>query len=411
MADADAYEIFQEGVEAWNNWRRKHPRLKPDLSGLFLPWGLQDSTAGEKLLLERVFLNIPRINLRNTDLSGLDLRYANLTGADLRQSILYRTSMDFAQMSYADLRGAKITQVRFQSANLSYANLKGVDLRKANLSATNFWNANLSKANLRNGILSAGTLLIGTNLQDADLSHAYLGEADLSGADMRRAILKGSTLDRAIMVETNLEKADLSNCSVFGSSVWRVNLSKAKQQDITITPRGDPVITVDSLDVAQFIYLLLHNEKIRDVIETIGKKAVLLLGRFTPKRKSILNGLRGELRNRGYLPILFDFGPAAGKDRTQTVATLARLARFIIADVTSVRSVPHELAFVVPTTKVPVQPILLSGRKTYALLDDLRSWHWVLETYLYTSLEGLVAGLGERVIGPAEAKARELEAR
>jgi hypothetical protein len=31
------------------------------------------------------------------------------------------------------------------------------------------------------------------------------------------------------------------------------------------------------LEVAQFIYLLLHNEKIREVIDTIGKKGVLIL--------------------------------------------------------------------------------------------------------------------------------------
>jgi hypothetical protein len=35
---------------------------------------------------------------------------------------------------------------------------------------------------------------------------------------------------------------------------------------------GEPAITVDSLEVAQFFYLLLNNTKIRDVIETIGKK-------------------------------------------------------------------------------------------------------------------------------------------
>ena len=43
-----------------------------------------------------------------------------------------------------------------------------------------------------------------------------------------------------------------------------------------ITYENEPAITVDNIEVAQFIYLLLHNEKIRDVIDTIGKKGVLL---------------------------------------------------------------------------------------------------------------------------------------
>ena len=46
---------------------------------------------------------------------------------------------------------------------------------------------------------------------------------------------------------------------------------------MVVTSYGEPEITVDSIEVAQFVYLLLHNEKIRDVIDTIGKKGVLLL--------------------------------------------------------------------------------------------------------------------------------------
>jgi hypothetical protein len=51
----------------------------------------------------------------------------------------------------------------------------------------------------------------------------------------------------------------------------------------------EPIITVDNIEVAQFIYLMLHNEKIRDVIDTITSKAVLILGRFTGERKAVLD--------------------------------------------------------------------------------------------------------------------------
>jgi len=33
-------------------------------------------------------------------------------------------------------------------------------------------------------------------------------------------------------------------------------------------------------------------KKIRDVINTIGKKGVLILGRFTPERKIVLDAIR-----------------------------------------------------------------------------------------------------------------------
>jgi hypothetical protein len=126
----------------------------------------------------------------------------------------------------------------------------------------------------------------------------------------------------------------------------------------------------------------------------------------------VLEALREELRRRGYLPILFDFEKPASKDLTGTVQTLANMARFIIADLTDPSSVPHELAMVVPGTVVPVQPVLLKRRKReYAMFVDLkRRYGWVLEPYRYASLERLIADLGKRVIGPAEAKVRELRA-
>ena len=40
--------------------------------------------------------------------------------------------------------------------------------------------------------------------------------------------------------------------------------------------RTSPRFTVDNIEVAQFIYLLLHNQKIRDVIDTITSKTVLI---------------------------------------------------------------------------------------------------------------------------------------
>ncbi len=79
------------------------------------------------------------------------------------------------------------------------------------------------------------------------------------------------------------------------------NFERATQLNLIITPPEEPtVITVDNLEVAQFIYLLLHNEKIRHVIDTITSKVVLILGRFTPERKVVLYALREELRKRNY---------------------------------------------------------------------------------------------------------------
>src|SRR3954447_10466369 len=147
----------------------------------------------------------------------------------------------------------------------------------------------------------------------------------------------------------------LTGCRVYGISAWGLKLDGATQQDLIITPDGEPEITVDNIDVAQFVYLLLHNEKIRAVIDTITSKGVLILGRFTPGRKAVLDALRQELRKRDYLPILFDFEVPATRDITEPVSLLARMARFIIADLTDPSSIPKELEAIVPHLAVPVQ--------------------------------------------------------
>lgn len=83
-----------------------------------------------------------------------------------------------------------------------------------------------------------------------------------------------------------------------------------EQNDLVITPEDSPVITVDD-QVAQFIYLILNNEKIRDVINTLTSKSVLILGRFAlPERKEILDALRNRSREYDLLPIVFRFSTA-----------------------------------------------------------------------------------------------------
>jgi hypothetical protein len=156
------------------------------------------------------------------------------------------------------------------------------------------------------------------------------------------------------LVETNLVDATLTDCHIYGISAWDVMLSEGtKQQGLIITPEDEPAVTVDDLEVAQFVYLLLHSEKIRRVIDTVGKKGVLLLGRFTEGRFEALKRLREKLRQRGYVPIVFNFDKPETKDFTETVRLLAGLSKFVIADLSSPKSVPYELSAIVSQTVIP----------------------------------------------------------
>src|SRR6266700_3448772 len=288
-------------------------------------------------------------------------------------------------------------------ANLSGANLTRADLTRANLNVANLSLANLSLANLSDANLS-GADLSDANLSGADLSFANLSEANLSGADLSFA-----NLSRATLVRTNLAQANLTDCQIYGISAWDIQLKEAKQNNLVITPEGQPTITVDNLEVAQFIYLLLNNPKIRDVIDTIAKKATLILGRFTSERKVVLDALREALRTRGYLPILFDFEKPASRDITETVSTLAHLAKFVIADITDAKSIPQELQLIVPNLpSVPVQPLILTSQHEYGMFEHFTRFPWVLPVYCYADETSLLQSLNEKVILPAEEKAREL---
>jgi len=242
----------------------------------------------------------------------------------------------------------------------------------------------------------SGADLYGADLYRAHLYRAHLNKADLSGADLSGADLTGATL---------------TGCRVYGVSAWNLKLSKdTKQQDLVITDGGEPDVTVDNIEVAQFVHLLLRNEKIRDVIDTVGKKGVLLLGRFTEGRIVVLERLRDELRKRGYLPIVFNFDKPETKDFTETVRLLAGLSKFVIADVTSPKSAPYELGAIVSQTMIPFQPIIAADETPFSMLQDL----WinypdrVFRTIHYSSVHTLIASLDEKIIRPAEARFVEL---
>ena len=177
-----------------------------------------------------------------------------------------------------------------------------------------------------------------------------------------------------------------------------------------ITQADEPTVSVDNLEVAQFIYLLLHNDKIRGIIDTITSKVVLILGRFTPERKAVLDALRVALKVRNYSPVIFDFEKPASRNLTETVSTLAHMARFVIADITDSKSIPRELQAIVPDLpSVPVQPLLHSSFTEYAMFRDFFDYPTVLTPHRYDRIEELLASLDEKVIVPAVNRAKDIE--
>jgi hypothetical protein len=293
------------------------------------------------------------------------------------------------------LYGAYLSGVYLHKADLNGADLRGADLREADLRG----------ANLREAILS------GANLRGVNLSGANLVEANLYDADLREADLTGANISGAQLIATDLCDATLTGSSVYGASVWDIMVNDhTKQQNLVITPPGEADITVDNIKVAQFIYLLLTNREIRDVIDTIGRKGVLLLGRFTGGRIAVLERLREELRKRDFLPMVFNFDKPEVKDFTETVRLLAGLSHFVIVDITNPRSAPLELQAIVPEYMIPFVPIIEKGEEPFAMFTDLWIKHreWVLDPIRYPSVDRLIQVLDTEIVRPAQARFADL---
>jgi hypothetical protein len=182
-----------------------------------------------------------------------------------------------------------------------------------------------------------------------------------------------------------------------------------KQHNLIITKENDPVITVDNIKVAQFVYLILKNEEIRDVINTLTSKSVLILGRFADEeRKAILNALRNKLREYNLLPIVFDFDRPIDRNITETVKTLAGISYFVIADITSPKSSPLELQAIVPDYQIPVVPIIQEREFPFSMINDLRTQHsGLLDPLTYDTEEKLIKVLKSAIIDPAIEKHNE----
>ena len=156
MANLEHLAKLQEGVTAWDIWRKQNPNVYP---------------------------NLCRADLRGTNFAWVDFCRANLREVDFR--------------------GANLREVNFREANLNMADFYEADLYRANFKDAHLDEARLSEANLGR-----------TNFREANLKEANLSRANLHGAD-----LDGANLTRAVLWETIFVNVDLTDVKGLESCV------------------------------------------------------------------------------------------------------------------------------------------------------------------------------------------------
>jgi hypothetical protein len=368
----------------WLRWREQHPRLKLDLRGIHL--------AG--------------YHLRGIDLRGVRLDGATLARADLRQAHLEKASLVKANLIGAALSWIHAAGADFSGADLSESKIRSGDLRRAWFNSASLEHANLERADF------TGAKLIGAEVDGADLTQTRFDKADLTRARLDLAILDG----------TSLLGTRLRGASVGGAHIRHVlTNSKTDQRsllvDVHYVPerRAGPVVLfteIDDVRLAQFYDAIEEHGSVASLINAGAKRVVLILGRFLPRRKRVLDRLAAALQARGKIPVIFDFPGPEEREISDTVRFIAGMSQFIVVDMTKASSVPLELQSTIPDLMVPVLPIIESGHDVFAMFSDLqRRYFWVQPMARYKDAAQLVHYVDEAIIARAERAAAQIKER
>lgn len=296
-----------------------------------------------------------------------------------------------------DLEAANLRERNLDMIDLHKANMDHIDLYKASLCGANLYEANLHMAHLYRGIFS-----------DANLCRATLRGADLVRAKLIRTLLCEADLRWVKLGETDLSGADLTGSAVYGVCAWDITLDGVKQSNLDITDERAHTIIVDNLETAQLIYMLRNYKKVRNVINSVKKKGVLILGRFSEGGVEVLQSIATKLRDEyDCLPMIFDFDMPDTLDYTETVQFLAMLSKFVIVDLSG-PSVPHELYATIPHFCIPFVPIIDQRRIEYFTFRDFRKYDWVLPIFRFADEYHLLLEMRKSIVEPAEKKIKEL---
>jgi hypothetical protein len=137
---------------------------------------------------------------------------ARLTRLDVQAAVTVigrRTIRDVSQL--IDLNQANLTRAYLYRANLTLVNLYRATLTPANLTDANLTEANLTEADLTR-----------SNLARVNLTSATLTRATLSLANLTDANLTDANLIYADLTDANLTRTNLTDAKLIGA-VWPVN--------------------------------------------------------------------------------------------------------------------------------------------------------------------------------------------
>ena len=257
-----------------------------------------------------------------------------------------------------------------------------LNFRNMHFKGTSIYNAFAENLNL------SGSVFEDVVIEEGDFDRAIFIGCMFKNTRFNKTILTNSRFNDSTFVNCNLNRVNLTGADfsvkeitetvVYGISSWDLSIGKeSKQSKLVIErtydfysdfiDREEMPLMVDDIELAQFIYYLSNHKKIRDTLNILNQKGVLLLGQFMDGGLERLYKIRDQLQAKGYMPMIFDFNRPENLSNVETIVTMAGLSKFIIADLSG-PSVPHELATIFINHK---KPLLSFGKHPYALFPTL----------------------------------------
>ena len=142
-------------------------------------------------------------------------------------------------------------------------------------------------------------------------------------------------------------------------------------------------MTVDDIEIAQFIYTIVDNQKISKMIDSMRTKTVLILSSFDDSSKITVTALKDSIRNHGLIPLLFTFQKPKHKGLMGTVRTMAELSAFVIIDESIFANQIFEISNLIPSVRVPFARIAREGSKKISMDDEAKHLYWYQRDPIY----------------------------
>lgn len=336
----DYIALLKSGTDKWNAERKMNPMLRPVMRDV----NFVEVFGGPD------FYDLP-------EFSGVDFSNSDMNMSSLRNCTFVDCSFDDAHLTYTDLVDALFVRCTFRRTCMRVAAIGDAEFKDC-------------------------------IFDECDMSYCSAEETSFESSTFRK-----TKMEHMSMVRTNFADTKLDECYLYGISSWDLNLQNSIQKNLVITPDDVSTVTVDNIELAQFLYLMINNVRLRDVINTITSKVVLILGNFSPDRKVMLDRIREILRTQDVIPVMFDFDKPSTRNLTETVLTLASMSKYVIADLSSPRSLPHELANIArQLPSIRFYPIIVAGEKPYGMFEDYKPYTWIqpIKEYSIDSLEPVI---------------------